>query len=188
MEKDLRQKEAAGVKKIVTYGPESSGKTSLAKDLARAYQTEWVPEFARYYLQEKYDNSGEICAPEDLIPIAEGQIRWENQMLQKANRFLFCDTNPLQTYYYGMVYYDNFKNKALKEAAFAHSYDLYFLTDVDIPWVPDDLRDKPEQREDMFWFFKDSLLKNKKEFTILSGSRKERLEKAKKVISDRFQI
>ena len=52
METNLQQQKSDCLR-IVLYGPESSGKTTLAKALAKQFQTTWVPEFARNYLQEK---------------------------------------------------------------------------------------------------------------------------------------
>ena len=97
--------------KIVLFGPESTGKTTLAQSLANYYQTNWVEEFARDYLQKKYDDSGLICEPKDIMPIVEGQLKLEKKKALNAKKFLFCDTNPLQTYVYANAYYTNYENK-----------------------------------------------------------------------------
>ena len=69
MEENLQQQNSDCIR-IVIYGPESTGKTTLAKALAEIYQTTWVPEFAREYLQNKWDSTKEVCSLEDLIMIA----------------------------------------------------------------------------------------------------------------------
>ncbi|HET8837604.1 MAG TPA: ATP-binding protein [Flavobacteriaceae bacterium] len=181
MEKTLEQ-QAADCLKIVIFGPESTGKTSLAKSLAEYYHTEWVPEYAREYLQEKYDNVGEICAPEDLMPIAEGQMKAENKLAQKADKVLFCDTNLLETYVYGQAYYRNFKNDILKTAAENSRYDLYFLTYIDVPWEADDLRDKPAEREEMFERFENALKLRNLPYISLKGTLSERMKTAVKTV------
>lgn len=171
--------ENEGLMKIVCYGAESTGKTTLAKALADYYDTAWVPEYSRDYLQDKFDQTGEICAYEDLIPIAEGQLRLENERAKGAkNGLLFSDTNVLQTYYYGKAYYNNFQHQALWNLAQAHRYDFYFLTAIDTPWVSDDLRDKPEEREDMHRLFKTSLDKNHLPYMLLEGNQSKRMEAA----------
>ncbi len=167
------------MKKIVLYGAESTGKTWLAKALADYYNTVWVPEFARVFLQEKYDNSGEICSYDDLIPIAKGQIDLEKQALQKTNKeIIFCDTNPLQTYYYGKAYFQNFEHSELWELAINRKYDFYLLTYIDTPWEEDDLRDKPNERLEMHQHFKNSLEENNLPYLLLKGNKEERLKKA----------
>lgn len=181
MEKSLEQ-QATDCIKIVAFGPESTGKTSLAKALAAYYQTKWVPEFAREYLQKKYDDAGEICAPEDLLPIARGQMSSENRLTKEANKVLFCDTNVLETYIYGEAYYKNFENKALREATESCFYHLYFLTDIDVPWEADVLRDKPTEREEMLERFETALITRNLPYVRISGSQAERLQKAVKVI------
>ena len=60
MVKNILQKKTDCLK-IVLYGPESSGKTTLAKTLAAIYNTSWVSEYARNYLQEKWDKKKEVC-------------------------------------------------------------------------------------------------------------------------------
>lgn len=162
--------------KIVIYGAESTGKTTLCQALATHYNTVWVPEYARAYLQKKYDDSGEICAIEDLIPIARGQIKEEKKAIKKArNNLVFCDTNPYQTYYYGKAYFKNFKHPELWELAQQQHYDFYFLTYIDTPWIADDLRDRPEDRENMHQLFEESLKSNNFPYQTLKGSLTQRL-------------
>lgn len=182
MEKSLQQ-QPANCLKIVLFGPESTGKTSLAKALAKHFNTEWVPEFARDYLQKKHEDVGEICAPEDLLPIAQGQIQSENHLAKKANKVLFCDTNVLQTWVYAQAYYDNYENPKLEEAAEKNHYDLYFLTDIDVPWEADDLRDRPHEREEMFLLFKKELENRELPFFLLSGNKKERMKTAQQIVN-----
>lgn len=188
MEKPLKQ-QVADCLKIVTFGPESTGKTSLAKALAAHYHTDWVPEFARDYLQNKYDNAGEICAPADLLPIAEGQMRDENRLAKEANRVLFCDTNLLETYIYGEAYYENFENPELKEAVEKSRYDLYFLTAIDVPWEADDLRDKPTEREEMFKRFENALKQRRGlPYVLMKGNQQERLQAAVRIVDDLLKL
>lgn len=165
------------------YGPESTGKTTLAKQLADHFETVWTPEFAREYLQKKWDSFQEICAPEDLLPIAIGQIKLENDSLLTANKYLFCDTNLMVTKVFSEMYY-NFCDPALDKAASKHKYDLFFLTDIDVPWTKDDLRDKPSDRETTFNTFKNALKESEKPYIIISGTPEERFKKAIKILSD----
>ena len=164
--------------KIVIYGPESTGKTTLAQQLARHYQTVWVPEYAREYLQNKWDREQKPCEPEDLLPIAEGQMRLENKLARKADKVLICDTDLLETKVYSEAYYLGSCDPILDKYARLNQYDLYLLTDIDVPWEKDDLRDKPKERERMFNYFKAALEENNREFVILSGDKPTRLRTA----------
>jgi NadR type nicotinamide-nucleotide adenylyltransferase len=178
MEKNLKQRETDCIR-VVLFGPESTGKTTLSIALAKHYNTVWAPEFAREYLQEKWNDAATICEIEDIMPIAIGQIKLENDLLLKANKILFCDTNILETKIYAEEYYKNYSNKTLNEAVGHLTYTLYFLTDIDTPYEQDDLRDRPDQRQEMFDAFKQALKKHKCTYQILSGSIEERMSKAK---------
>ncbi len=179
--KKLNQKPSEVVK-IVMFGPESTGKTTLSQQLARHYNTVWVPEYARDYLQDKWNNERKTCEQKDLIPIAIGQMKLENKLAQKATNILFCDTDLLETKVYSKEYYGGYVDPILDEAARNNIYDLYFLTYIDVPWEADDLRDRPLHREEMFNAFKNALDEHDKKYILLKGSKKERLEKAVKHI------
>lgn len=185
MEENLRQLPNGATKiiKIALFGPESTGKTTLARQLAEYYKTEWVPEFARDYLQEKWDASQQICTVDDMLPIAYGQAKLENERMLIASQYLFCDTNLMVTKVFSEVYY-NYCDPLLNEAACEHEYDLFFLTDIDVPWERDDLRDKAEGRESVFGVFKQSLIDHYKPFITLSGDKDLRLKKAIAIIED----
>ena len=140
MEETLRQQPSDCIK-VVLFGPESTGKTTLSRQLADHYNTEWVPEYGREYLQKKWDLEQSVCQPVDLLPIAKGQMRLENLLAQKANRVLICDTDLLEYKVYSEMYYANTCNPILEAHALKNYYNLYFLTYIDTPWQADDLRD-----------------------------------------------
>ncbi|TXN38027.1 ATP-binding protein [Flagellimonas hymeniacidonis] len=164
--------------KVVLFGPESTGKTTLSEQLARQYNTVWVPEYAREYLQNKWNNERKTCEPQDLLPIAEGQIRLENELTKKATDVLICDTDLLETKVYSEAYYIGHCDPVLEKYALKNTYDLYFLTYIDTPWEADDLRDKPNEREKMFAYFQATLEKYNRNFVILKGDKKTRLQTA----------
>lgn len=183
MEKTLKQ-EKANVIKVVLFGPESSGKTTLSKHLARYYNTVWVPEYAREYLQNKWNNERKTCENSDLLPIAYGQMKLENELVKKADKLLICDTDLLETKVYSEEFYGGFVHPELEKAALKNCYDLYLLTYIDTPWEEDDLRDRPGLRLEMFNAFKNALIKYKRPFILLKGDRKTRLETAVKKINE----
>ncbi len=181
MEKQLKQ-ESANCIKVVLFGPESTGKTTLSRHLARYYNSVWVPEYAREYLQDIWNNERRTCEPKDLVPIAIGQMAMENELAQKTNSVLICDTDLLETKVYSEAYYSGTCDPILDKYAVENTYDLYFLTYIDVPWEADDLRDKPNDREDMFDAFEEALKKYNRPYVLLKGNKKQRLEEAVKHI------
>ena len=74
--------------RLAITGPESTGKSELAEKLASHYKSQWVAEYSREYLRapvRKYDY-------EDILEIAKGQYRNEEELAKTAGQFLFCDT------------------------------------------------------------------------------------------------
>ena len=171
MEKALKQTNI-NIIKVVLFGPESTGKTTLSKQLARHYNTVWAPEFAREYLQKKWNNERKTCENSDLLPIARGQMKLENNLAKKADKVLICDTDLLETKVYSEEYYGGFVDTELEEAAITNTYDLYLLTYIDTPWEEDDLRDRPELRLDMFNAFESALKKYNRPYILLKGDKK----------------
>ena len=173
MEETLRQQDSNCIK-IVLFGPESTGKTTLSTQLAKHYKTNWVPEYAREYLQKKWDIEKKICEKKDLLPIAKGQMQLENSYAKTANRVLICDTDLLETKVYSEAYFNGFCDPILEKYALENQYHLYFLTYIDTPWEADDLRDRPDQRYDMFKAFKKALDTYNKPYVILQGDKEKR--------------
>ncbi len=183
MEEKLKQQPANCIK-VVLFGPESTGKTTLSRQLARYYNSVWVPEYAREYLQNKWNNERKTCEPKDLLPIAEGQMKLENELAQKTNTVLICDTDLLETKVYSETYYLGTCDPILEKYALKNTYDLYFLTYIDTPWEADDLRDKPEHRKEMFRAFESALIDNNRPYVLLKGDKQTRLQKAVKHIDE----
>ena len=174
--------------RVVLYGPESTGKTTLAKALADHYQTSWVPEFARSYLQEKWDKQQAVCTLADLPIIAQGQLAAENTAIAQANRLIFCDTNILVTKVWSETHFEGYCAPELNTILAQTHYDLYLLTSIDVPWEKDDLRDRPNDREQMFIYFKQQLEAYNFPFLVLEGSLEERIQKAVNTIDQLLDI
>lgn len=183
MEKTLKQ-QPSNLLKVVLFGPESSGKTTLSKQLANHYDTVWVEEYARPYLQKVWNEEQRICELKDILPIAYGQIKLENEMSKKAKQVLICDTDLLETQVYSEEYYDGEVPEKLQQAVKENHYDLYLLTYIDTPWVADDLRDRPNQREQMFNAFKKALTRFKKPYILIKGDQETRFNEAVRIIDE----
>jgi|TARA_B110000971_G_C19892428_1_gene445999 NadR type nicotinamide-nucleotide adenylyltransferase len=181
MEKDLRQ-EDINLVKIVLFGPESTGKTTLSIQLAKHYNTVWVQEYARPYLQKVWNQERRTCQQKDILPIAFGQIALENRLAKRADKVLICDTDLLETKVYSSAYYGGFVDPILEKAATENTYNLYLLTYIDTPWEADDLRDRPEQRLEMFEAFQKALDEHDRPYLLLKGDKESRLKKAVEAI------
>ena len=182
MEKNIEQHKSNCLR-VVLFGPESTGKTTMAKALAEFYDTTWVPEFARDYLQKKWDKGKSICTLKDLLVIAEGQMISENKALDKANKILFCDTNVLVTRAWSETHFDGYCDIQLKQLSDTFEYDHYCLTGIDVRWKNDDLRDRPEERDLMFRHFEHLLKQKNVSYSYLIGSHQTRLKSAIKDIN-----
>ena len=181
MEKKLKQK-PINLVKVVLFGPESTGKTTLSRHLAHHYNTVWTPEFAREYLQKKWNQERKTCEVEDLLPIAIGQMKLENRLAKRADKVLICDTDLLETKVYSEEFYDGFVDERLNKAATENTYDIYLLTYIDTPWEEDDLRDRPGLRLEMFNAFEKSLIDNNRPYIVLKGDKETRLKNAVETI------
>ena len=181
MEEKLTQRPSSCIK-IVLFGPESTGKTTLSEDLSEHFNAPLVKEYMREYLQQVWDAEKRVCETKDIIPIAEGQIQAENRLAEEASDLLICDTDLLELKVYSEAYYNGYCDPQLLKHALNNHYDLYFLTYIDVPWTPDDLRDKPHDREGMFQRFQNALDQSNKPYFILKGDRETRLKIAIKKI------
>lgn len=186
---NLVQHTPKSVTNVAVLGAESTGKTTLCRDLAAHFDSPWVSEYMRTYLQAKWDDEQLTCTWEDLLPIAQGQIALENELAKQIDqmsdkpRYLFCDTSLFELMVYSNWYYGNCP-AALEQAALAHHYDLILLTDVDTPWVADDLRDSPHQRNEISAYFASQLDKHKKPFRCVGGDREKRVQQVITQLTD----
>ena len=163
----------APIKRIALIGPESTGKTTLCRELAEYYHTVWVPEYARNYvaaLDRKY-------TLEDIETCAHEQLRSEEELTKKANRFLFCDSE----FIIAKVWCEDVFGKTpqwIEETIATHHYDLFLLTRPDIPFRADDVRENPHRREFFFDWYKRELDDRKFNYSIVSGFGDVRLRQA----------
>ncbi len=167
----------AGVRlviRVVVTGSECTGKTTLAEALAAHYETVWVPEYAREYVRER----GAAPGYEDVDAIARGQIALEDEKAIAAARLLVQDTDLLSTVVYSHHYYGDCP-EWVEAALLERAADLYLLSYIDVPWIPDgDQRDRGDRREEMHALFRGALKNRRLHFGEFSGPGRERLEAA----------
>ncbi len=158
---------------IVLTGPESSGKTTLAAQLAAHFNTEWVPEFARTYIS----GLGRPYQESDLLEIAKGQIGLENEMMKKTEGLLFLDTSLEVIKIWSEHKYDRCHPWILEHLK-RNRHDLYLLCRPDIPWQYDPQRENPGDRGKIFELYRRELTQQNTNFVEISGLNERRLKKA----------
>ncbi len=166
---------------IVVTGPESSGKTTLAQQLAEHYQTQYVTEYARTYLEERVGQYEE----KDLLQIAKEQFRLQNEALKSANQCIFYDTSFLV-----LKIWSNFKYKRvdpwINQQFRYQAIDAYLLCGTEIEWEYDVLREHPYQRDELYQLYKKELQFGRKKFIELNGNQKQRLNQATNYLDSMF--
>ncbi|MGD1845442.1 MAG: AAA family ATPase [Salibacteraceae bacterium] len=161
------------IRRIVLTGPESTGKTTLAKELATYFNTSWVAEIARELLPQL----GRPYNYNDLLPIAEKQLELETLQLNQAKNWLFCDTGPLVVKVWSEFQFGKSDPK-VADLVDAHTYDYYLLCDIDLPWEADPLRENPKDRKELYELYHNELQQRQFPFSKISGNGPERLKNA----------
>jgi HTH-type transcriptional repressor of NAD biosynthesis genes len=152
------------VKRVRILGPESSGKSTLARALARRFHTVHVPEYAEKLIRLQEGHFGEA----DLPAFVRGQRADEQALARAANRVLICDTDALTTLVWSRLLYDRV-DPMIKAAASIASYHLTLVCMPDIPYTPDVHRVDPETRHDFLDLLLEELRVRDVEPVLLSG-------------------
>jgi NadR type nicotinamide-nucleotide adenylyltransferase len=167
--------------RVCVVGAESSGTTTLSQDLAAHYHTVWVPEYGRLYterLREKGINTFSYqWRTEEFVHIALQQQEDEDRLAPEANRVLVCDTDALATCIWHQRYLGTW-SKEVEEIANRRRYALYLLTDCDIPFESDGIRDGQHIRPWMTKRFSEELTSRGYPWILLKGNREERLRRS----------
>ena len=158
------------IKIICLYGPESTGKSTLAKNLAAIYETEFVPEVSKEII-----NTNNFTV-EDIIHIGQAQTQRIKEKLSTANKILICDTDLITTQIYSQHYLGVVPPILYALEREIH-FDKYFLLDIDVPWIADGLRDLGNKRSEMMATFKSALDCREINYQLVTGTYSEREEK-----------
>ncbi len=175
------EKETDTIKRIAVIGAESTGKTTLARSLALRFQTLWVPENAREYMNM---HSGEYQVG-DIEKISREQLIQEERLVRSANKLLFVDTELIISKVWCVDVFGQcpeWIEKSIPE----NKYDLYLLTANDLPWVADPVRVNAQRRDYFFNWYKRELENYNLPFEIVSGRYEARLLSAIRAIRKHF--
>lgn len=157
------------MEKIIFTGPESTGKTTIAKAAAMHYGIDWVKEYARVYL----NNLERSYQEEDLLLIAKGQSNAESNLAKTGVPFLICDTSFLVLKIWSEVKYGSC-HPWIKTQLYKQPASLYFLCDIDVEWEYDPLREHPKQRAILFDRYRSELDALKVPYIVLRGDKNKR--------------
>ncbi|MEN2280865.1 ATP-binding protein [Algoriphagus sp. SE2] len=161
--------------RILILGPESTGKSTLCKQLSATFEEPWVPEYAREFLE----NLDRAYGYDDLLKIGKGQIEMEDKLAKVAKKYLFCDTD-LRVIHIWSSHRFGKTDPWILEQIEKREYSLILLKDTDLPWEQDPQREYPELEMRQYFFKKYLKLAEESRFPfeVVSGNEKARLSQA----------
>jgi HTH-type transcriptional regulator, transcriptional repressor of NAD biosynthesis genes len=165
------------VRKVCIIGPESTGKSTLARQLAAHFGTVFVDEYARGHI----DAHGGEVAPDMFPAFIRGQKASEEALARQANRVLICDSDAFTTTLFHELYAGPCP-QWMRDEATRRSYDLYLLTAPDTPFIDDPQRNHPEHRH---WFYDrcvEWLESNGRRYVVIRGGWEERFAAAREAV------
>ena len=171
------------MQKIIITGPESSGKTTLAQQVAAHFQVGWVAEYARAYLEKLNRPYKEA----DLLEIAKGQheqeqMAWEQAAINQQN-YLICDTSFLVLKIWSMVRYQSCHPFIINQLT-KQKEARFVLCRPDISWEFDPLREHPTERHRLYQLYLQELKLLEVDFIEVGGTKEARLSEALRFILD----
>jgi HTH-type transcriptional repressor of NAD biosynthesis genes len=177
--------------KVVIIGAESTGKTTLSKDLSVSLDTVWVPEYGRYHSESIQHMTNFAWSHQDFIDIAYLQRQFERTISKQADHGVYiCDTDVMVTEvwrdrYMGMNRSPGEIVSFLREQYNFTTPDLYILCAPTIAWEDDGTRNSADYREEMFVSIQQCahLLVGDERIVMVDGNREERRIQAEEVIA-----
>lgn len=198
-----RQERAKRCARVVLVGSESTGKTTLARELVEHYrglggvweQTQWVPEYGREYTEVLLQRQGVVDADpdapvhsaewtaEDFAIIAVEQQKLEDAAAAVSSPVLFCDTDAFATQLWERRYLGADSTAAYDALPVLPPRALYLLADFHgVPFEQDGIRDGENYREAMQGWFIEELDARREHWALISGTQAERLERSIRIV------
>jgi NadR type nicotinamide-nucleotide adenylyltransferase len=173
---------------VCIIGAESTGTTTLARELAKHYHTVWVPEYGRYFAEGKLPLGPDApWRTDEFVSIATAQKKFEDELAKDANKVVIADTDAFAT----SVWHERYMGgvaEAVERIADSSPHDLYILTGDEIPFEQDGTRDGEDIRHDMHKRFEEKLRETNRPYVLLRGSLEERVREAVRAIDELLAV
>lgn len=170
-------------RKIVITGPESTGKSTLAKALADYFKASIVSEYAREYL----DQLGRAYQEEDLLKIAQGQVNLEDQIFEASSAMMVIDTDLTVIHIWSEEKFGQTHPWILNEMQ-KRAYDLYLVPDIDLEWIFDPQRENPYDRDRLMKLYLQLFEERKVKYHVVNGKGEERVQHAIEIIKKELNV
>ncbi len=173
---------ASFVQRVAILGGESSGKTTLARALARQLATVWVPEYGR----QLWEQRGGVLGFGDMLQIGQQQCAREQVLAQQAYRWLVCDTSPLVTAFYSEALFGAV-DPGLQQLS-QRPYAVTLVCAPEFDFVQDGTRQDAAFRQRQHAWYLAELARRGVAYTLLAGSVGERVARAARILADAATI
>ena len=166
--------------RLVITGPESTGKTELARGLAQRFGAVWIPEYSRQYVE----NLDRPYNYEDVIRIARKQI---NQSLyieqeQKSGIVIFDTWLIITKVWLDIVYGSS--PEWISDFIGTSKIDLFLVCNTDLPWMADPVRENGgEKREKLLAIYVNEIQSFGFNYEMVNGFGASRMENALAAVS-----
>ena len=156
-------------------GPESSGKTTLARALSEHCRSPLVPDPSRAWLEAH----GPIYSETDIPRIAAFHVQQEASVGEP--HLVFIDTDMLNYRIWSLEKFGRV-DAEVERLVSEVRYDQRLLCRPDLPWEPDPLRENPHDRERLFEVWGRELKTLGLPYTVIEGTLEERITLAVRVV------
>ena len=163
---------------ICVFGPESTGKSTLTKQLAAYFGVPYVDEYAETVIRSK---NGDITV-EDMVFIVRGHHEKIRQAMTLLPPILFVDTDAIASKIWSNELFGK-ESPIIEEYIKRQDFTHYLLLDVDLPWQADVHRYRPDNRKDFFARCKQELDRRGRHYSVISGQGEQRTQKAIEIVT-----
>ena len=166
------------MKKIIFTGPESSGKSTLAKKAQAIFGGELVLEYAREYL----NNLDRKYTQHDLLLIAKKQVETQDKATLSGSKLVFLDTDLLTLKIWSEYKYGSCDSWIINKLKTQKDF-IYILCKPDFDWEKDDLRENPNDQDELYNIYIKELENYGFYYIEVEDSVEKRIEKLKKIVT-----